>query len=57
MSATLDYATITAIAKDTGNRNMQRAGRKSWGKDDWNAAAREFQRLVMILERENAETA
>jgi len=44
--AALTYEMIHAAAWDEGNRNMRKHGRKSWNEDDWNAMAREFNRLM-----------
>ena len=34
-----------AIAADTANRQMRKAGRKSWNHDDYNLACRTFNKL------------
>jgi len=34
-----------AAAQDAGNRAMRKAGRHAWNRDDYNIAAREFDRL------------
>lgn len=34
-----------AMATDEGNRSMRRAGRMTWNQDDFNAAAKMFNRL------------
>ena len=36
---------IHAAATDTGNRSMRSAGRTVWSEEDYNAAAREYDRL------------
>lgn len=34
-----------AAAQDAGNRSMRKAGRKTWSREDYNEAVREFNRL------------
>jgi len=36
---------IHSAGMDAGNRSMRRAGRTKWNKEDYNAAARECDRL------------
>ncbi len=35
-----------AAAQDAGNRSMRKAGRKQWSQADWNAATREYHRVL-----------
>lgn len=42
---TMTRETARAAAMDAGNRNMRENGRTKWNEDDWNVAAREFNRL------------
>lgn len=48
----LDRALASAAGRDAGNRSMRAAGRKHWNEDDYNAAARECNRLFDIIEAE-----
>jgi hypothetical protein len=40
-------AVCRAAGWDAGNRAMREAGRTAWSADDYNAAAREYERLVI----------
>lgn len=48
----MTYKLAHAASWDAENRSMRAAGRTRWNQDDWNAAAREFERLVPESERE-----
>lgn len=37
-----------AAAQDAGNRSMRKANRTKWNADDYNAAAREYARLMAV---------
>lgn len=42
----LTLSMVFAAGRDAGNRSMRKAGRKKWGKRDYNAACAEFNRLA-----------
>lgn len=46
----LAYAIAHAAGRDAGNASMQAAGRTSWAADDYNAAARETNRILDQIE-------
>jgi len=46
----LDRKTAHCAGQDAGNRSMRKAGRKVWNEDDYNAAARETNRIIDIIE-------
>lgn len=41
----LDREIAWAVATDAGNRNMRRAGRSVWNREDYEVAARRFVEL------------
>ena len=55
MRTRLTYDIIRAAAVDAANKRMWEGGRKTWNEDDWNAGAREFDRLIRTypVEEEN----
>ena len=50
MKPILSYELASAAGMDAGNRSMRQAGRKKWNEDDFNAAARETNRLIDVIE-------
>lgn len=48
MRITLTRELAYAAATDAANRQMRKAGRMRWNKDDYNLAASEFERLWPI---------
>ena len=47
---TITHAIASAASKDAGNLSMQEAGRSSWSREDYNAAVREYDRLLPVEE-------
>lgn len=45
---------IHSAATDAGNRNMRKNGRTIWDEDDFEAAARESERLYKLYDQERA---
>lgn len=42
---TMNYSICMDAARDKGNRNMRKNGRTQWNIDDWDAAAKELDRV------------
>lgn len=40
------YDIAWSAGRDAGDRNMRKASRKIWSKDDYNTAIREYRRIV-----------
>lgn len=49
MRIQLTYELAIAAARDAANRRMRAGCRKQWDDDDYNAAVREFHRLIPYL--------
>lgn len=54
MKESVSYEAAHAAAQDEGDRSMRRAGRTAWSREDYDAAARTFNRLRPV-EAETAE--
>jgi hypothetical protein len=50
MKPKLTYDIARSAGMDAGNRSMRKANRAHWNEDDFNAAARETNRLIDIIE-------
>lgn len=48
MKPAVTYKIAHAAGQDAGNRQAKRAGRKTWSRADWNAAARTTRRLLKL---------
>ena len=45
----LTYSLAMAVSRDAGNRSMRNAGRKRWGRADWNVAAVKLKKLIPYI--------
>ena len=52
MKPTLTFDLAHAAGMDAGNRSMRKAGRAHWSEDDYNAAVKETNRLLDIIEEQ-----
>jgi len=56
MKIKLTYELAMAAGQDVANKRMRKANRKSWNREDYNAAAIEVNRLFALAKRiERAE--